>query len=84
MDEVCTCVYQVRAQLAGEAAGGKKVSVVEIGKTILRNEGPKGLYAGLSAAAARRHWLPLPAGCTRLLSPAACNCRLPPPLAAPS
>ena len=41
MDEVCTCVYQVRAQLAGEAAGGKKVSVVEIGKTILRNEGPK-------------------------------------------
>jgi hypothetical protein len=54
MDEVCTCVYQVRAQLAGEAAGGKKVSVVEIGKTILRNEGPKGLYAGLSAAAARQ------------------------------
>ncbi len=45
---------QVRAQLAGEAAGGVKVSVVQIAKNIVKSEGPIGLYAGLSAAAARQ------------------------------
>ena len=45
---------QVRAQLAGEVAGGGKVSVVQIAKTIVKSEGPVGLYAGLSAAAARQ------------------------------
>jgi len=44
----------VRAQLAGEVAGGGKVSVVQIAKTIVKSEGPVGLYAGLSAAAARQ------------------------------
>lgn len=41
---------KVRAQLAGEVAGGGKVSVVEIAKTIIKAEGPLGLYAGISAA----------------------------------
>ena len=45
---------QVRAQLAGEAAAGGKVSVVEIARNIVKTEGPLGLYAGLSAAAARQ------------------------------
>ena len=47
-------LLKVRAQLAGEAAGGSKVSVVEIARTIVKTEGPVGLYAGLSAAAARQ------------------------------
>lgn len=45
---------QVRAQLAGESAGAGKVSVLHIAKTIVKTEGPIGLYAGLSAAAARQ------------------------------
>jgi len=42
-------LLKVRAQLAGG-----KVSIVNMAQTIVKNEGPLGLYAGMSAAAARQ------------------------------
>lgn len=43
-------LLKVRAQLAG----GGKVSVLGLAQSIVKTEGPLGLYAGMSAAAARQ------------------------------
>mmetsp|Transcript_11259 Transcript_11259/g.14065 ORF Transcript_11259/g.14065 Transcript_11259/m.14065 type:complete len:324 (+) Transcript_11259:161-1132(+) len=46
-------LIKVRSQLLGESSPGK-ISMTQVAKDILKNEGPTGFYGGLSAAVARQ------------------------------